>query len=547
MTEDLRPPYRIAFDNARDPYTARNALGILTIAGSGGIAPADAQYITAAADATLTAERVLTNTATVTWDFATAGQAKATAVGGGAGSPAIGFRAQKTADQTGVASNTDTKITFPSKPYDQGGLYDAALSRWTPPAGIVHIDAALRIFNGATANANMWVLLYKNGVELRRTGVPSVGLGALTQASFDDVANGTDYYEIWFNGTSGSTITIDGTTTTTATFFSGHVVSAQGVKGDTGAAGAPGTVTGVVVPPQGRLTLTSGTPVMTANPPVASLVYYTPYVGNQISLFDGTNMVATTFAELGCATTDTTKNPAALGVGKVNDWFVWNDAGTIRLCHGPDWTNDTTRSAGTALVRVKGLWLNNASITNACAAQRGTYVGTTITGYAGAANPNWILGGAGGGGFSAYLGVWNAYNRVQVTARSTDTTDHTVSTAAIWTNAATPNTFIWFVSGLAEDAFRAEYQTLMYGHVAYACLGVAYDATSDPSGVIAYQPPNGGGTQTATFKSTALGAHIVRATEMSGAVSGCTYGGTGGIPLGAAGAVASGLTLEFMM
>jgi len=28
MTEDLRPPYRIQFDNARDPYTARNALGI---------------------------------------------------------------------------------------------------------------------------------------------------------------------------------------------------------------------------------------------------------------------------------------------------------------------------------------------------------------------------------------------------------------------------------------------------------------------------------------------------------------------------------------
>ena len=80
MTEDLRPPYRVAFDNARDPYTARNALGILSIPGTGGIAPADAQYIVAAADPTLTAERVLTNTATVTWDFATAGQAKATTV-----------------------------------------------------------------------------------------------------------------------------------------------------------------------------------------------------------------------------------------------------------------------------------------------------------------------------------------------------------------------------------------------------------------------------------------------------------------------------------
>ena len=58
MTEDLRPPYRVAFDNARDPYTARNALGILSIPGTGGIAPADAQYIVAAADPTLTAEAV---------------------------------------------------------------------------------------------------------------------------------------------------------------------------------------------------------------------------------------------------------------------------------------------------------------------------------------------------------------------------------------------------------------------------------------------------------------------------------------------------------
>jgi len=28
MTDDLRPPFRQQFDNARDPYTARNALGI---------------------------------------------------------------------------------------------------------------------------------------------------------------------------------------------------------------------------------------------------------------------------------------------------------------------------------------------------------------------------------------------------------------------------------------------------------------------------------------------------------------------------------------
>lgn len=48
-----------------------------TPAGGGGGAPTDAEYLVAAAHASLSAERVATNTATVTWDFATAGQAKA--------------------------------------------------------------------------------------------------------------------------------------------------------------------------------------------------------------------------------------------------------------------------------------------------------------------------------------------------------------------------------------------------------------------------------------------------------------------------------------
>jgi len=42
-------------------------------------APADAEYITSSAASGLSAERVLTDTGTVTWDFATPGQAKANA------------------------------------------------------------------------------------------------------------------------------------------------------------------------------------------------------------------------------------------------------------------------------------------------------------------------------------------------------------------------------------------------------------------------------------------------------------------------------------
>lgn len=83
MIYDPVPPFRRDFDAARDPYTARNALGITSIGGGGGGAPTTAEYITSSADATLTNERVLTNTPTITWDFTTPGQAKANSTAGG--------------------------------------------------------------------------------------------------------------------------------------------------------------------------------------------------------------------------------------------------------------------------------------------------------------------------------------------------------------------------------------------------------------------------------------------------------------------------------
>lgn len=49
---------------------------------SGGAAPADADYLVKTANGTLSAERVVTDTATVTWDWSVAGQAKANASAG---------------------------------------------------------------------------------------------------------------------------------------------------------------------------------------------------------------------------------------------------------------------------------------------------------------------------------------------------------------------------------------------------------------------------------------------------------------------------------
>jgi len=49
--------------------------------GGGGGAPTDATYIVQTANATLTQERVATDTATIEWDFGTAGQAKLNLLG----------------------------------------------------------------------------------------------------------------------------------------------------------------------------------------------------------------------------------------------------------------------------------------------------------------------------------------------------------------------------------------------------------------------------------------------------------------------------------
>lgn len=242
--------------------------------------------------------------------------------------------------------------------------------------------------------------------------------------------------------------------------------------------------TGAIVsyfPPQGRLTLQSDTPVMNTTQSAKTTIYYTPYLGDMVPLYDGTNMVPTAFTELSVATTDTTKSPAAIGASKLNDWFVWDDAGTLRLSHGPDWTSDTARSVGTALVHVKGIYLNNASITNGPAASRGTYIGTTKSNSS--SQLDWIYGASSAGGTAAFFGVWNMYNRVTVTTTVTDSTaSWNTATSATFAsmNASTANR-ISAVFGFPEDGIRISIFARV-GSVAVAFaqgnIGFAMDATN---------------------------------------------------------------------
>jgi len=141
--------------------------------------------------------------------------------------------------------------------------------------------------------------------------------------------------------------------------------------------------------PQGRLTLTTALPVTTSDVTAAGTVYYTPTVGDQLPIYDGSSFVPTTFAELSLVLNSNSGHAGYHQSGKGFDCFVFNDAGTIRLGTGPAWSSDTARGSGagtTELELYKGVLVNKVSITLrfgtssgdtvSVAARKATYVGS---------------------------------------------------------------------------------------------------------------------------------------------------------------------------
>lgn len=296
--------------------------------------------------------------------------------------------------------------------------------------------------------------------------------------------------------------------------------------------------------PRGRLTLATLTPIMTTNQAAKTTIYYTPYNGNFIPIYNGTVFYNMPFVELSVATSDATKSPAAIGASKVNDWFIWNDAGTIRLGHGPDWTNDTTRSAGTALVLVNGIYLNNASITNGPAASRGTYVGTTRSNAS--SQLDWILGGDANDGSPASLFVWNMYNRCNVSCMIRDTrASHSWTTASYQGINGAVGMRVTVVQGLVEDSVSTSFTmiaTTTSNAVTSAC-GIGVDSVSTNSGSSGYTFFSSVNTNiiasTANYSGfLGLGVHYVAALE---------YGGTNATQYGISAPAQSGMVYNGRM
>lgn len=207
-------------------------------------------------------------------------------------------------------------------------------------------------------------------------------------------------------------------------------------------------------PPAGYLTLTSGTPILVADTTGAA-VYYTPYNGNTVPIYNGSAFTTQVFAEL---TLTLTSSQAA---STLYDVFVFNNSGVLTLVTGPAWSSSTagscsrgTGAATTEINLVSGLWTNAVQIAGRNGASSYT-IGANLATYLGT-----IFIDSSAGNVTCHLswgqnrkwGVWNAYNRNRINLNAGDATATWLySTATVrQSNGATGNK-VTVMQGLAQD------------------------------------------------------------------------------------------------
>lgn len=208
-----------------------------------------------------------------------------------------------------------------------------------------------------------------------------------------------------------------------------------------------------------RLTLTTGVPVTTSDVTAAGTIYCTPYKGNAIALYDGTNWNVRTSAEFSLALSGLTS-------GKPYDIFCYDNSGTPTL-EFLVWTNDTTRA--TSLAYQDGVLVKSGAATR-------RYMGTFYT--TGTTTTEDSVS-------NRYL--WNYYHRQPRSLLKTDATGSWTYSTATWRQANNSSSNqVNVVSGVAESPIVIKTQCLFYNSAAApgGSVGVGIDVTNANSAQI---------------------------------------------------------------
>ncbi|PSB29890.1 hypothetical protein [Stenomitos frigidus] len=251
---------------------------------------------------------------------------------------------------------------------------------------------------------------------------------------------------------------------------------------------------------QGRLTFTSGNGLTTADVTAATTVYYTPYVGNGIHLWNGSAWQFYAFTELSLSLSGLTANTNY-------DVFLHDSAGLTLTAVA--WTNSTTRASAVSLRN--GTWVKTADDRRLL----GTFRTTSVTGQSEDSALKRFLS--------------NVYNLQMRALSQTDTTASWTYTTAAWRQTrATATNQVEVLLALDARQVSVVFQQRIT-MIGYCGLGV--DSTTTPYTASLYggfSAVSGHDNASYAFLNTnliGLGYHAIAMIEFGGTTS--TFVGAG--------------------
>lgn len=309
--------------------------------------------------------------------------------------------------------------------------------------------------------------------------------------------------------------------------------------------------------PKGRLTLTTGTPVMVATANAQTTLYYDCYHGaNVVPYYTGSIDALDTIGS--CEVSDVMVSAASIGQvvsGQVYDvWWVHSGANRICLAMttsagggGGGWAQDTGGSntaRGTGFTKLDTTtrpYITNANSLSNCyngstnygsvGVNQATYLGTIYA----VANGEitYAFGAAASGGTPGLFGVWNNYNRVKACANATDShTSYTYTSATVRQADNSAGNQVQFVSGLAEDGISASLASsgaTVATSNAFVVYGFGLDSTTvfSPGAFAFIKAPTAasqGGSMVESYNyPSLLGLHTISLNEASDGLNANTF------------------------
>jgi hypothetical protein len=260
---------------------------------------------------------------------------------------------------------------------------------------------------------------------------------------------------------------------------------------------------------EGRLTLTSNTPVTTADVTNAGTLYFTPLgAGSGVALYDGSTWKTYTLSEISLSLTVT--------AGSLYDVFLYDSGGgTLALELSPAWSGLNTRSE--ALAKQDGVWVKGSDHTR-------RYIGTIC-----ASGTNQTEDS------KAKRWVWNAYNRVPRVLLDKATTDYYSTTSTLWHAYCAESVVVEWVRGLNEEPVWLEARGNHYNIADNAYVGIGIDRFNGNDAALTTGCGNLGSAQLVLSSAMyldcpSLGYHFAAMVEKCQSGIGATFYGDAGMP-----------------